>query len=50
MLDSNGKTDLYIESPLSYKTDGKEYYPHVHFATFNNKTKDWNKEVFTVSI
>tara|TARA_B100001093_G_C26777187_1_gene992899 strand:- start:919 stop:1377 length:459 start_codon:yes stop_codon:yes gene_type:complete len=49
-LDKNGKAKIFIESPVAYTTEGDDYYPHIHFTPFDNKTKKWNKEVFTVSI
>lgn len=49
-LDKNGKCTIYVEEPIAYKAEGDNYYPHLHFTPFNDRTGKWEKEVFTVSI
>ena len=49
-LDKNGKAIIYIEEPIPYITEGEQYYPHLHFTTFDKKNNRWNEEVYTISV
>ena len=49
-LNRNGKATVYVETPISYLTEGEKYRPHVHFSTYNEKTKKWNNEMYTLDI
>ena len=33
-------TTVYVETPISYLTEGEKYRPHVHFSTYNEKPKN----------
>ena len=49
-LNRNGKAVVYVETPISYLAEGEKYKPHVHFSTYNEKSKKWNNEMYTLDI
>tara|TARA_B100001057_G_scaffold426002_1_gene449819 strand:+ start:631 stop:1098 length:468 start_codon:yes stop_codon:yes gene_type:complete len=49
-LNKSGKTTIYVETPISYYTEGESYEPHIHFSVYNEKSGKWINEMYTLDI
>jgi len=48
--DKDGKAELLIRCPQSYKEEGKAYPPHVHFIVASKGNKKWVKKLRTKTV